>query len=397
MIPSSTTTTGTTGTTTTATTYTVKSGDTLWGISQTTGVSISNLEQANPNINPNDLSVGTVLVIPASTTGSNSGTTTSTPTTGTASSTPSVSSVAITTSSTGAYNNAVTQVNTAVPVSVTVEDAQGNSITVPQSQITYTITGTNEVSNPANASINSSTQEFTATQPGSYACVATVNGVQSQPLDIDVIGPVTQLDVSTPPNLVTGSNTLVPVTFDVSDAVGQPPDLATPITITVSNPSVAGISLTNGGPLTSLPSAVKTTIEGIGGGKFWIRAGSTAGTANLTVTCGALTKTVPIQSITGPTKVVTTVSSPTVVANTNFSDTITVQAYNEDGSPAANVPLSTEYSTGLFKVLNSTVTTDIQGVAQYTVYENSTSTGNGVVGVRTSQAADDAPSPLYLA
>ncbi|MBW1709751.1 MAG: LysM peptidoglycan-binding domain-containing protein [Deltaproteobacteria bacterium] len=43
--------------------YKVKPGDTLWGISRTTGVSVDELKKAN-NIKGNDLSVGQELLLP---------------------------------------------------------------------------------------------------------------------------------------------------------------------------------------------------------------------------------------------------------------------------------------------------------------------------------------------
>lgn len=68
----------TTGTSTTGTTYTVKSGDTLWKIAQLTGVSVQALIQANNLTNPDQLSIGQVLKIPAA----GQGTTDTTGTTG---------------------------------------------------------------------------------------------------------------------------------------------------------------------------------------------------------------------------------------------------------------------------------------------------------------------------
>jgi LysM repeat protein len=45
-------------------TYTVKQGDTMWGISQKLGISLAALKAANPTIDPTKMRVGTVLVIP---------------------------------------------------------------------------------------------------------------------------------------------------------------------------------------------------------------------------------------------------------------------------------------------------------------------------------------------
>jgi LysM repeat protein len=58
---SSGTTTGNQSPTTGAKSYTVQAGDTLFAISQKTGVSVATLEQLNPSINPNALPVGQTL------------------------------------------------------------------------------------------------------------------------------------------------------------------------------------------------------------------------------------------------------------------------------------------------------------------------------------------------
>ena len=58
---SSSTTTGTPSSPTGAKSYTVQAGDTLFAISQKTGVSVATLEQLNPSINPSALQVGQTL------------------------------------------------------------------------------------------------------------------------------------------------------------------------------------------------------------------------------------------------------------------------------------------------------------------------------------------------
>ena len=45
--------------------YTVKKGDTMWAISQRYGITLTALREANPNVEPTTMRVGTVLVIPA--------------------------------------------------------------------------------------------------------------------------------------------------------------------------------------------------------------------------------------------------------------------------------------------------------------------------------------------
>lgn len=44
--------------------HVIKSNDTLWGIGQEYGVSVAELERANPNVVPTKLSVGSTLIIP---------------------------------------------------------------------------------------------------------------------------------------------------------------------------------------------------------------------------------------------------------------------------------------------------------------------------------------------
>ena len=368
---------GSTATGSTPSTYTVQAGDTLWKIAQAKGVTVQALVQINQLTNADVLTVGQVLKIPI---GVTSGTTTG----------ATVGSVVVTTGGAPSPDASSAKVNQAVQLSVTVKDTQGNTMSVLPNQITYTITGANPGTNATNASINKATEQFTAIKPGIYNCVATVNGVQSQPLSIQVFGNPATLNVSVNPNLVTGSYTLVPVHFVVVDSMGQP-IMWTPVTVTIDNSSIAGISTTDSGPISNLPSTVTVSSGGDGSGTVWLRAGSVSGSANLVVTCAGLKKSVAIVSTSGPSKITASVTNSTVVANTNFSDTVTVRAFNSDGSPAANFPLTAEYSTGLFKSSNSVVTTNSQGTSQFTIYENNTSTGIGSVGARTGQAADDVP------
>lgn len=44
--------------------HVVQSGDTLWGISRKYGVSVADIERANPNLVPTRLQIGTTLIIP---------------------------------------------------------------------------------------------------------------------------------------------------------------------------------------------------------------------------------------------------------------------------------------------------------------------------------------------
>jgi LysM repeat protein len=44
--------------------YTVKKGDTMWAISQEFGVSLADLKAANPDVDPQRMAVGTILIIP---------------------------------------------------------------------------------------------------------------------------------------------------------------------------------------------------------------------------------------------------------------------------------------------------------------------------------------------
>jgi len=45
--------------------YTVKAGDTFWRLSQTYGVSVQSITDANPGVNPQNLQIGSTLCIPA--------------------------------------------------------------------------------------------------------------------------------------------------------------------------------------------------------------------------------------------------------------------------------------------------------------------------------------------
>jgi LysM repeat protein len=44
--------------------YKVKKGDTMWAISQEFGVSLADLKAANPDVDPQRMAVGTILIIP---------------------------------------------------------------------------------------------------------------------------------------------------------------------------------------------------------------------------------------------------------------------------------------------------------------------------------------------
>ncbi len=44
--------------------YKVKSGDTLWALAERFGVSLTALREANPDVEPTKMQVGTILVIP---------------------------------------------------------------------------------------------------------------------------------------------------------------------------------------------------------------------------------------------------------------------------------------------------------------------------------------------
>jgi LysM repeat protein len=45
-------------------TYTVKSGDTMWAISQKLGITLKALKDANPTVDPAKMRIGSVLIIP---------------------------------------------------------------------------------------------------------------------------------------------------------------------------------------------------------------------------------------------------------------------------------------------------------------------------------------------
>lgn len=45
--------------------YKVKKGDTMWSIAQKYGITLKALREANPDVEPTKMRVGTILVIPA--------------------------------------------------------------------------------------------------------------------------------------------------------------------------------------------------------------------------------------------------------------------------------------------------------------------------------------------
>jgi LysM repeat protein len=44
--------------------YKVKKGDTMWAIAQEFGVSLADLKAANPDVDPQKMAIGTILIIP---------------------------------------------------------------------------------------------------------------------------------------------------------------------------------------------------------------------------------------------------------------------------------------------------------------------------------------------
>lgn len=352
-------------------TYVVVAGDALWKIAQRTGVSVQNIVQANDLSNPDQIYVGEVLIIPtasdavssAATQGGAAGTET-TSYTG-----PAIGTVTLT----GAHGS--TTVNDPVHLAISVTAKQGSTtLTVPNNDISYRITGANEVSNSANAAIDPALQTFVAGRPGIYTCVATIDGVQSPPLSIQVFGPPSSVVVTDNPYLVSGSRVWLPFKVTVSDAIGQPVNAQ--VVFTVNNPEIAQLSASDpqGQSNQQGQTSVTTSTYGSGNAWVWIRAGAASGPTDITIDCSGIVMSIPLHSGTGPAAITLSAGQTSLVANTNFTDVITIHAVNSDSSPTAGLTMRPQVSSTLFNPSAYSVVTDSQGNAHMTLFETQSGT-----------------------
>jgi hypothetical protein len=206
-------------------------------------------------------------------------------------------------------STASTQVNTAVPYTATIQDANGNTVSTATTPITFTVTGVSGTFNPASPITptgGSATSALTPTTVGAATITVTAAGLTSATASLQVnAGAATKL-VLVPATTSTQVNTAVPYTATIQDANGNTVSTATtPITFTVTGVSgtfnpVSPITPTGG----SATSALTPTTTGAATITA-TAAGLTSATASLQVNAGAATKLVLV-----PTTTSTSVNTP---------------------------------------------------------------------------------------
>lgn len=343
-------------------TYTVQSGDTLWKISQSTRVSIAQLEQTNNITNPNSLQVGQLLVIPATATGNT--------TTYTVKSGDTLWGIS---QSTGVSVQGLTQAN-----GLTNPDqlAVGQVLKIPVSGGATSTSSTASPTNSATSYIVKSgdTLSKIAQATGfSVAGLVAVNHI-SNPNYLYVgeilILPPTGLTIATSlgQNLIVNDSQDNPaIKVVVTDAAGRP----------AMNADVSAISANTN--IAQMVYATPTDNNGVS--YVSIKPGSSTGTTTITISCDGVNQTIPVTTVNQPKTIVLNGAPGQIVKGTNDQLPFSVKVEDANGAPLTGIPIMLNFvgSASLQTTTNGAIVTDAQGEATFNVVQNGGSTGSSFV------------------
>lgn len=191
-------------------------------------------------------------------------------------------------SATLAAANATTSAGVKDQLTVSATDVSGKAVDLTSGHtVTYTVTG----SNASDAAVTSA-GNFVAASGGKYTVVATVDGVQTAPITINVYGQPAGLTVSANKDLVAGDGVSnATVTVNVNDSNGNVvTNYNGPVTLTSSNGTDASV----GSNTTATLSQTVNAVNGVATFSVYALGGATAGdaptlTASVTSTSGTIT------------------------------------------------------------------------------------------------------------
>jgi len=318
-IPSASTTGGTSSSDST-TTYTVKSGDTLWKISQSFGVFLQSILQANSLSNPDQLSVGQTLTIPSPT---NSSTTDSTTTTA-GSTTYTVTSgdtLWKISQAAGVTIQAIVQANNLVDAKTLYV---GEVLTIPSSPTG----GTTGTTRPSTTSTTTTSADGTATwTTGTDTAIGVAYkiGIESNGDPVH--------------NLVANGSDSERFQIAVTDSIGNWVGSGIPVIITSDNPTVATVSL----PSSSQAGGASVTgVTSNGGFVFAVNAAKSTGTGvvHIIATYGNIKTTQEIQVVGNPTKITLT-GATTFSSQSTGVHYVTSTVTDANGNPLPGVIVHT--------------------------------------------------------
>lgn len=347
-----------------ATTYTVKSGETLWKISQATGVSMQAIVQANNLTNPNQLSVGQVLTIPSSSTSTTGGTTA--PTTSTTYTVKSGDTLWKIAQATGVTVQAIVQANGITnPDQISV----GQVLTIPASGNSTPSSAPTSYTVKAGDTLSKIAQE-TGTSVAGIVQVNHLNNPNYLYVGQILILPPTALNITASfgQNLIVNDSQDNPgIKVVVTDSTGHP-FAAAEVSATVANTSIANV--------TGAPSTDNNGVTYIP-----IKPGSSTGTTTVTVSCDGFTTTIPVTTVNQPKTIILTGTPGQIVANSNTQVPFSVKVEDANGAPLAGIPIIPDFSgtASLTTTANGAIVTNAQGNATFDVIQDGGSTGTSLV------------------
>lgn len=344
------------------TTYTVKSGDTLWKISQATGVSAQAIVQANTLANADQLSVGQVLTIPSSTSTSTTGSTTASATY-TVKSGDTLWKISQTTGisvQTLVQANGLTTADQLSVGQVLTIPAAGNATSASSTATSYTVKAGDTLSKIAvetGVSVTGIVQINHLNNPN-YLYVGEV-----------LVLPPTGLNIaaSLGQNLIVNDSQDNPsIKVVVTDSTG--PVVAANVSATAANTNIAQV--------TGVPSTDNNGVAYIS-----IKPGSSTGTTTVTVSCDGTSTTIPVTTGNQPKTIILSGTQSQIVANTNDQVPFSVKVEDANGAPLSGIPIIPDFSgtASLMTTANGAIVTDAQGNATFDVVQNGGSTGTSLV------------------